>query len=55
VTGWCGDVDHGGDVAASDQTGQDGRGFKVAQCWQISRRVASTCPASTDRRARVTP
>jgi hypothetical protein len=36
ATGWRGDVDRGGEVAASDRPG---------------RRVASTCPTSSDRRA----
>jgi hypothetical protein len=49
--GWHGDVNHGDEVATSDRPGQNGRAYKDAQHRRVGRRVASTCPASSDRRA----
>jgi hypothetical protein len=51
VMGWHGDVNHGDEVAASDRPGQNGCAYKDAQHRRVGRRVASSCPTSSDRRA----
>jgi hypothetical protein len=47
-----GDTYHGDEVAASDRPGQDGCVFKGAWRRWFDRRMASTCPATSDRQAR---
>jgi hypothetical protein len=53
ATGWRGDIDRGGEVAASDRPDWNGRAYKGTRHHRVGRRVASTCPASYDRRAQV--
>jgi hypothetical protein len=43
----------GDEVAASDWPGRNDRVFKGAWCRQFGQRMASTCPATSDRWARV--
>jgi hypothetical protein len=53
ATGWCGDVDRGGEVVASDRPDRNDRAFRGARHRQVGRHMASMCLASSDRQARV--
>jgi hypothetical protein len=53
ATGWHDDVDCGGEVVASDRPDQNNRAFKGARHHRVGQHMASTCPASSDRQARV--
>jgi hypothetical protein len=50
--GWHGDVDRGGEVASSERPGRNDHAYKGTRRRRVGRRVASTCPASSDRQAR---
>jgi hypothetical protein len=52
ATGWRDDVDHGGEVAASDRPGQNGHAYKGMQRCRVGRHMVSMCPASSNRWAR---
>jgi hypothetical protein len=49
TTGWRDDVDHGGEVAASDRPGQNGHAYKGTQHCRVGRHMVSMCLVSSDR------
>jgi hypothetical protein len=52
ATGWCGNVDRGGEVAASNWPGQNGRAYKGTRHRASGAAHGARCPAASDRRSR---